>query len=117
MRKIVNSTKNFTKIDMLNARNGKALRDIDGEMISVKKMAVLEVQEEDDDVKAVGVIVTNDNEVYTCISSGAIAMITDSIVILEEDDLNLSFKVEARLSKNKTEDGEQREFIALTAFV
>lgn len=110
MREIIASTKNFSKVDMMNSRNGKALKDVKLDMISVEKLGVLHV-DDDDDPRDVGVIITTDGDCLTCISSNAIEMITDCISLIDDDGETIGFTMDVRKSK------QDREFIALTVHI
>lgn len=106
-RTIIKGTENFNKIDMLNSRNGDALKDYNGKRVSVSKLGILDVDEDGED-KTVGVIIDDTGKAITCVSSMAIDVITDSISLIDEEGMKLDYLVNVKKSKN------DREFISLT---
>lgn len=107
MREITKSTSNFTKLDAINSKNGIALKDVNGQTLNVKSLAVMMVDDEEGQ-KEVGVINTTDGKCYTTISSNACEVIADTIPIIEEEGLSITFDIDVRTSKGN------REFIAIT---
>lgn len=97
---------NLTKVDILNSRNGVALKDATTP-IDVKGLGVVKVEEEGEE-REVGIITSQDGRCYTTISANAIEMITDCCEIIDSGE-KLRFNVEVRQSKGG------RDFIALTA--
>ena len=107
MKTIDLSTKNFTKLDSINSRNGVALKDCDGMSIAVKKLATgLDVDDKGKE-RSVGVIVSTDDEYYTTISESACDIIEEAMELVDSG-MNLEMRVTKRTSKN------DREFIAIT---
>lgn len=110
MKKIEVQSKNFTKVDSINSRNGVALKECNGLTIRVKALATGVDEDENGEVKNVGVIVTPDNEYFTTISGSSIDVIYEAIELIDEG-VDLSFKVTTRKSS------KGRDFITLTALV
>lgn len=106
MKTIINSTKNFTRKQAINSKNGIALKDMNGSEVHVSGLAVLEDSDSPEGTKEVGVIIAEDGMCYTCISSGAIDVIGDCIDLVNEGE-EVTLKVDVRTSKGG------REFIAL----
>ena len=110
MKKIDYCTKNFTKIDSINSRNGVALKECNGLEIKVKALATGIDEDENGEVKSVGVIVTPEAEYFTTISGSSIDVITEAIELVDEG-ADLTFRVSMRKSS------KGRDFITLTAIV
>ena len=108
MRTVENSTSNFTKRDVINVRNGSALKDHGGEEISITKVCVgTDVDEESGDVKRFGAFITTSGDCLTFISENAIETAAELIDIINEEDSPVNCRVDVRKSKGG------REFIAL----
>lgn len=109
MRNIILNTKNFTKRDSMNSRNGLPLQDLeDKEKIKVTTAAILEdTDEETGERKEIGVLVTPEKQYYTTISSTVIDTMNDLIDIIDEED-----EVEIRLGKRTSKGG--RVFLTIT---
>lgn len=102
MRTITSSTKNFTKVDLINSKSGVALKD--EEMVTVSKLAVIhdDGAEKGEDPKDIGVIVTDEGKTVTCISTGAIETIFESIELVDEG-MKFHYLVDIRTSKSGNE--------------
>lgn len=108
MRTVGNSTKNFTRRDAINVRNGSALKEHAGEEISITKVCVgTDVDEESGDTKRFGAFITESGECLTFISENAIETAAELIEIINEEENPVSCRVDVRKSKGG------REFIAL----
>lgn len=106
-RAIEKATKGFTKKHMINSANGKAIQSING-TIKVKECAC--VVTEDDELGEQGevaVLITENGDCYTGISSSACAVTRDLVDIIDEDG-QCEIRVEMRTSKSG------REFVAMT---
>lgn len=107
MTTIIRATKNFTKMHMINSKNGIALKDMDGETIKVNSLAILEKVEENGEIKKVGVLCGED--VYTTISNSAIETIEDLIDIAETSEETETYSIKVSVRKAKS----GRDFLAL----
>ena len=107
MRTIEIATKNFTKKNAINVRNGSALKDHGGEEINIEKVCVGTDVDEDGEVKNFGAFITTSGDCYTFISENAIETAKDLIEIIDEEEDAVSCRVDVRKSKGG------REFIAL----
>ena len=109
MRKIVEQSKEFTKRDSVNSRNGFPLQDLeDKTIIEVKAAAIMEdTDEETGEVKEIGVLVTADQTYHTTISSTVIDTLYDVVDIINDEG-----PVKARLGK-RTSKVAKRTFLTL----
>ena len=106
-RKIIEQSKNFSKKDFINSRNGIALQEIAGEKLKVKSCAILLDTDEDEEEKEIGTIIT-DAGVYTTISENIMDSIRDIIMIEAEGETDITVNVQKRKSK------QGREFLCMT---
>lgn len=109
MRNIMLNTRNFTKRDSLNSRNGLPLQDLENlEKIKITTAAILEdTDEETKETKEIGVLVTPEKQYYTTISATVIDTMNDLIDIIDEEG-----EVEIRLGKRTSKGG--RTFLTIT---
>lgn len=109
MRKTTLQTKNFSKRDGMNSRNGFPLQDLDNkETIKVTAAAIMEDNDEETgEVKEIGVIVTPEKQYFTTISSTVIDAMYDLIDIMDEEG-----ETSIRLDKRQSKGG--REFLTIT---
>lgn len=106
-RVIEKATKGFTKKHMINSANGKAIQTING-TIKVKECACLVTQEDDDDEQGhVAVLIADNGDCYTGISSSAYNVTKELVDIVNEEG-QCDIRVEMRESKSG------REFVAIT---
>ena len=106
MKKIINSTENFTKKDSINMRNGLPLKDEpNGKKFMISKAAVVEdTDEETGELKEVSVLIDSDGKCYTSISATIADIMDDCIDLLDAGE-----SVSLELIKRKSEAG--REFL------
>lgn len=106
MKKIINSTENFTKKDSINMRNGLPLKDEpNGKTFMISKAAVVEdTDEETGELKDVSVLIDSDGKCYTSISPTIADIMDDCIDLLDAGE-----SVTLELIKRKSEAG--REFL------
>lgn len=111
MKKLINATENFSKLDAINASNGKALQDVaDGSILSVEKYGLMQdINETTGEIKDVAVLVTTDGEVYTSISSSVNDSVSSIIDAIIDGERISSVKVQKRVSKGG------RDFLTLIA--
>lgn len=105
-RVIEKSTKGFTRKHIINSANGKAIQSING-TIKVKECACLVTQDDEGEQGHVAVIIADNGDCYTGISSSAYHVTKDLVDIVDEDG-PCEIKVELRESKSG------REFVAIT---
>lgn len=108
-REIINSV-NFSKRDAINSRNGVALQDLaDGSELVVTAAAQMTVpDEETGEIKNVSVIITEDKDCYTSISSTIYDVIGDLIDIISDEN-----RARIRINQRKSK-GNNRTFLTLT---
>lgn len=101
MKKLIVASANFSKLDAINAGNGRALQDLDdGASITIAKLAVMEdTDTKTGEVKQVGVIITKDGDVCTTISQSVIESIDTAITCMNEGTEISTFTVSKRVSK------------------
>lgn len=108
-KKLISGTKNITKKDVVNASTGIALKDCNGETITIVACAILEdVDKETGEIKTVTLFKGDDGTAYSAISSSVADAADDIIDIINEDG-----KVDCKVSIRKSK-GQNRDFIALT---
>lgn len=107
-QKIINQSNNFTKRDMVNSKAGYPLQDFDGSKMEIKNVKAAAMTEvvEDGEKKEVSIIVTDDNQYYTSISSTIYDSMPDIIDILDDET-----KVDLRIIKRESKSG--REFLSV----
>ena len=106
MKKIINSTENFTKKDSINMRNGLPLKDEpNGKTFNISKAAVVEdTDEETGELKNVSVLIDSDGKCYTAISATVADIMNDCIELLDAGE-----SVTLELIKRESSAG--REFL------
>lgn len=106
-RKIKAQSKNFTKKDFINSRNGMALQEVAGKKLTIKSCAVIHDEDSDNENEEVGTIVAEEG-IFTTISDNIIDSILDIIEIEEEESGPIVVNIQKRTSK------QGREFLTLT---
>ena len=108
-RDILKQSKNFTKRDSINSRNGEALSLLnDNQTIVVGASCIMNtIDESTGEITPCGVIVSDEKHYYTTISGTIIDVLPDLIDILDEEEA-----VEVRINKRKSKAG--RDFLTLT---
>jgi len=111
-RELIAKTNNFTKKDEINCKNGFALQDFEGDSITlenVTKAAMMETTDSDTgELKEVSVLVTDDDQYMTSISSTIYDIMADLIDIIDEQG-SASIRINKRKSK-----GAGRTFLTAT---
>lgn len=109
MRKLIESTSNFTKKDMINCRNGFSLQDLDAnEVITVNKAAIVIGDDKDsqDGERQVAVLMDAEGTCYTSISENVLDSMSDIIEVMDEEK-------ECRIKVFKRKSKQGRDFISL----
>lgn len=100
MRKIEKATNGFTKKHFLNSRNGTALQDIDsGDIISVKHAAQI-FDDNGGEEKTVTVLIDEQDQYFTAISSSIYRSTEDLIDIIDDESKPVKVRIDKRTSKS-----------------
>ena len=106
-RKVIEQSKNFTKKDFINSRNGSPLQEFAGEKLTVTACAIMEGVDEKQQPIEIGNIVTTEGS-FTTISANIIDSIRD-IIDMEAEEGAVSYDI--KINKRKSKQG--RDFLSL----
>lgn len=109
-RKVLAQSKNFTKKDFINSRNGQALQEVAGSKLNIISCAVLHddgADSDDGEEKTVGTIIAKEG-VFTTISPNIVQSLHDIMEIEAEGEKDIMVDIKMRKSKGG------RDFLTLT---
>lgn len=97
-RNIIKATKSFSKRDAINSVNGLALQEHADSDIVVTSAALIETIDDNGETKSVSVLVGENQDYYTSISS-AVYNSTDILIELIDEEGQVTVTIEKRESK------------------
>lgn len=108
-RKVLDKSDSFTRIHAMNSKVGTPLKDINGTQITVIAVGIVEdVDSQTGEIKKVGVIVSQENEIFSTISSNAVETLEELIDMFNDEHMKKCvITVKVRTSKGG------RDFLSL----